>query len=63
MPLADMGNGTSGLEGLSSDFAKRVGELPFAAKVGVISAVLLGLGAAAWFLLIRDKKKQEEKVE
>lgn len=63
VPLADMGNETSGLEGMSNDFAKRVGELPFAAKVGVISAVLLGLGAAAWFLLIRDKKKQEEKVE
>lgn len=58
VPLANMGNGTSGLEGLTGDFAKRVGELPFAAKVGVISAVILGLGAAAWFLLIRDRKKQ-----
>lgn len=60
VPLADMGNQDSGLglPGMDSDFAKRVGELPLAAKIGVVSAVLLGLGAAAWFLLIRDKKKQ-----
>lgn len=58
VPLADMGNETSGLQGLSSDFAERVGELPLAAKIGIVSAVLLGIGAAAWFLLIRDRKKQ-----
>lgn len=58
VPLADMGNETSGLPGLNSDFAKRVGELPLAAKIGIVSAVLLGVGAAAWLLLIRDRKKQ-----
>lgn len=57
VPLADMGNGESPLAGLSDDFADRVGELPLAAKVGICSAVLLGLGVAGWCLLGRKRKK------
>lgn len=56
VPLANMDNGESPLTGLSGDFAKRIGELPLAAKIGVCSAVLLGLGVAGWFLLGRRRE-------
>lgn len=57
VPLADMGDNEIPLAGLSNDFADRVGELPLAAKIGICSAVLLGLGVAGWFLLGRKGKK------
>jgi hypothetical protein len=43
----------------TKDFAKRLADFPLAAKIGICSAVLLAVGAAAWFLLIRKKKKVE----
>ena len=59
VPLADMGS-DSGLAGLTDDFATRIGDLPFAAKIGICSAVLLALGVAGYFLLGRRKKAEIE---
>ncbi len=56
VPLANMENGESPLVGLSDDFAERIGEIPLAAKIGICSAILLGLGVAGWFLLGRRKE-------
>ena len=56
VPLANMENGESPLAGLNDDFAERIGELPLAAKIGICSAVLLGLGVAGWFLLGRRRE-------
>lgn len=60
VPLANLNNDGAGLFGLDDDFARRIGDFPFAAKIGICSAVLLAVGFAAWFLLIRNRKKQEE---
>ena len=58
-PLAntDLGMGNTAVD--TKDFAKRLADFPLAAKIGICSAVLLAVGAAAWFLLIRKKKKVE----
>ena len=58
-PLAntDLGMGNTAVD--TKDFAKRIADFPLAAKIGICSAVLLAVGAAAWFLLIRKKKKVE----
>ena len=58
-PLAntDLGMGNTAVD--AKDFAKRIADFPLAAKVGICSAVLLAVGAAAWFLLVRRKKKVE----
>lgn len=60
VPLANLNDDGSGLFGLDNDFAERIGDFPLAAKVGICSAVLLAVGVAAWFLLIRNRKKQIE---
>ena len=59
VPLADMGADSTDVTKGGKDVAKLIGDLPLAAKVGICSAILLGLGAAAWFLLIRKKKEIE----
>ena len=60
VPLANLNDDGSGLFGLNDDFAERIGDFPLAAKIGICSAVLLAVGVAAWFLLIRNRKKQKE---
>lgn len=59
VPLADMGTDSADVTKGGKDVAKLIGDLPLAAKAGICSAILLGLGAAAWFLLIRKKKQIE----
>ena len=59
-PLANNPSGSSGTTPSvgSSDFATFVGNMPAAAKIGICSAVVLIVGAAAWLLLIRKKNKK-----
>lgn len=60
VPLANLDNDGSNLFGLNDDFARRIGDFPLAAKIGICSATLLAVGVAAWLLLIRNRKKQIE---
>lgn len=54
-PLANNPGGTNKVPG-TTDFATYVGNLPSAAKFGIISGLVLIVGTAAWLLLIRKKK-------
>lgn len=58
-PLAntDLGMGNNAVD--AKDFARRLADFPLAAKAGICAAVLLAVGAAAWFLLFRKKKPAE----
>ena len=58
-PLAntDLGLGNTAVD--AKDFARRLADFPLAAKAGICAAVLLAVGAAAWFLCLRKKKPAE----